>query len=143
MYKTKEVADHFSVSARTVQSWIKRFNLNIQHNASGHYQFSDQDIQSIEAALHDEKTLRTEKPARNDHGLEHTDRLEEKLEYVLIRLAHVERLVESKADEVVTFQLLKHRHDIEDLKKAVQVLESEMTVSRTENNGLMTLELKG
>ncbi|GAK11180.1 hypothetical protein [Geomicrobium sp. JCM 19039] len=48
------------------------------------------------------------------------------MEDILFRLEHLERMIERKADEVVSFQLLKHRHELDDVQKSMLSLEDQL-----------------
>ncbi|EGL82559.1 regulatory protein MerR [Caldalkalibacillus thermarum TA2.A1] len=47
-FKTKEVAKRLGVSSRTIQRWVRTFNVPYQTNAQGHYTFEEQHIKLLE-----------------------------------------------------------------------------------------------
>ncbi|WP_018922297.1 MerR family transcriptional regulator [Salsuginibacillus kocurii] len=130
--KTRDVAKEFGVTTKTVLGWVKKHELQLNTNEQGHYLFTSEDVNQLSACLGgaaDDKDKSTS-PARElppymngRANVVDSKELLKKLEHVLLRLDHVERLVETKADEVVSFQLLRHRHDIDDLKRSVNALE--------------------
>ncbi|EXX87782.1 RacA protein [Paenibacillus darwinianus] len=139
--KTKDMAQTLGVSQTTVKRWVARFPDAFRKDRYGHYAFSEQDIERIryiqlmvEQGLGlDEITLpqadinpalqpaaAAEEPcdAGGDAG-SHPVGLTDDL---LMTVARIEAALAQKADEVVSFQYLKQREELEDLRSTVERL---------------------
>jgi len=46
--KTKDVAEALGVSSRTIQRWVRNYNVPYQTNAKGHFQFTEQHVKLLE-----------------------------------------------------------------------------------------------
>ncbi|MDQ0338060.1 chromosome-anchoring protein RacA [Caldalkalibacillus uzonensis] len=151
--KTKEVAKRLGVSSRTIQRWVRNFNLPYQTNARGHYTFEEQHIkllQQIRDQLHAgvplEKVAPTEKSNEGGAGsnLSVTDptspkqdtepnqtaatslydsSVKQALTKVEAQLENLEKSISTKADEVVYEQMIIHRRELDRLTATVSQLE--------------------
>ncbi|MBW9218621.1 MerR family transcriptional regulator [Anoxybacillus ayderensis] len=102
--KTSAVAKRLGVSTKTVQRWVKKYNIPCTKNEAGHYVFTNEAIEQLEKY----KFL----------GVD-----EEEKEHIEQRLDELERKIEQKADDVVSFQLLQHRREMEEMLQHIQQLE--------------------
>lgn len=126
---TSEVSKLLGVSHSTINRWITQLQLDINKTALGHYRFSEEDIallQHVQTQLHNgallqnvqlnEKTVRkaTISP-RQTVATEHKiiEQLQEKI-------SDIEQRLNTKADEVVSYQLLQHRSDLNELQTLVE-----------------------
>ncbi|ASA97958.1 MULTISPECIES: MerR family transcriptional regulator [Anoxybacillus] len=107
--KTSAVAKRLGVSTKTVQRWVKKYNIPCKKNETGHYVFTNEAVEQLEKY----KFLGIEEEEK-----EHVD-----WEEVEQRLNELERKIDQKADDVVSFQLLQHRREIEDMLQYIQRLE--------------------
>ncbi|KGA99096.1 chromosome-anchoring protein racA [Alkalihalobacillus alcalophilus ATCC 27647 = CGMCC 1.3604] len=137
LFKTKEVSEELSVNPTTVQRWVKYFALPCETNEHGHYFFTAEQVellQSIKSQLNNGKKLRDVEiqiegamiATKTDKPRIATDEYEQKLEQVLERVMDLEQRLSQKADEVVSYQLLKHRAEIEDMVKMLNRLETRL-----------------
>jgi chromosome-anchoring protein RacA len=128
---TSEVSKLLGVSSSTILRWITQLKLDIDKTANGHYRFSDEDIsllQQIQEQLQNgtslqniemgekkvrKATITTKQVLPNEHTI--VEKLQEKV-------TQIEKRLDTKADDVVSYQLLQHRSDIEELQKTVQQL---------------------
>lgn len=140
--KTKDVAKVLGVSSRTIQRWVRHYNIPYETNAQGHFQFNEEHIKMLEhirdqmangsVAATKEPPAKEEKkvappptelsfkmPDEEKKGEDKLNRLEE-------RLQHVERLLSSKADQVVYEQVLAHRRELETLTSHLERLENKL-----------------
>jgi chromosome-anchoring protein RacA len=122
--KTGSVAKMLGVSPKTIQRWVKEFNIPCARNEHGHYEFTKEDIHLLkEIQRNGQKNqrkgviMKSEK-SEQDHVL-----FQEQFNEILARLKDHERRIEQKADEVVAFQLLQQRKEIDDLLKKIDILE--------------------
>lgn len=150
---TNMAAKELGVSAKTVQRWVKQLNLPAERNELGHYSFTSEDLDVLKSvkqqisegtALLDVQVPRlTEKTdglyfaarSKINGGTEQRlAELERKLDvltkekqdgnHLLSRIEELERQLKQKADEGVSYQLLQHRREIDDLNAELQTLAS-------------------
>ena len=123
---TKSVAELLEISTSTVLRWVKQLNLQMERNEHGHFIFSEEKINILKEVkqqlqngilLHDisiEKTKRT--------GVAKTVSPELNLNQLEEKLNQMETSLNQKADSVVSYQLLQHRREIDDLQEQVSFL---------------------
>jgi chromosome-anchoring protein RacA len=131
--KTSNVAKRLGVSPKTVQRWVKKYNIPCQKNEAGHYVFDAETLALLEqikfehgAALEE---FDTEEESEKDTVCPETffaTYVQPQLDKLTSRLQHAERKLEQKADEVVSFQLLQHRQEIEELTAYIHQLEQRL-----------------
>ncbi|MGG0177282.1 MerR family transcriptional regulator [Gottfriedia acidiceleris] len=117
MYTTSQVAEQLQLTNKKVLFFLKKGNLKVEKTHNG-YLFTEDQIEQIKEIY--EASMQTIEPKQND--TDHIDIIKE-LTQKLIKL---EEKVETKANEVVSVQILEHRCEIEDLKKVVVKLENEV-----------------
>ncbi|MEQ2525346.1 MerR family transcriptional regulator [Robertmurraya yapensis] len=127
---TSAISRMLGVSSSTVQRWVKHLGLKMERNEFGHYLYSEEDIQilkefkqQLQDGIPFQDIQVTKKVRRGSRNMQKTDEQDQSF---LERLKVVERKVESKADSVVSYQLLQHRREIEDLKKEIESLNSQI-----------------
>ena len=127
------VAAKVDVSTKTLRKWIKEFDVECTKNEHGHYVFDDKDY-SVFCDIRDHlkkgiptheiivKTSRRgivrEVNNKNEHPLQH------QLENLMERMELNEQRIEQKASDVVSYQLLQHRNEIEELNERIEKLET-------------------
>ena len=128
---TSEVSKLLGVSHSTINRWITQLKLDIDRTALGHYRFSEEDIallQQIKEQLQNGIILQNiqigEKKVRkatltSKQAITDENKIVEKLQE---KVTHIEKRLETKADDVVSYQLLQHRSDIEELQKTINKL---------------------
>lgn len=124
---TNAVAKLLGVSPSTIQRWVKHANLTMNRNELGHYVFNEDDIevmkkiqeqinngvllQDIAAAAKKTRQATIKKETRQpDYGS------------LLTKIKELEMKLDRKADEHVSYQLLQHRREIEELHDKIEVL---------------------
>lgn len=132
-------AKRLGVSTKTVHRWIKQFQLDCRKNEHGHYVFDEEDVihfKSIQQKVHEnmaENQDSTPKPVRRATAVKTTHEpaeapdVREQLESLESRVKANEKKLEEKADEVVSYQILQHRKEIEELQQKVKKLEEMLT----------------
>jgi chromosome-anchoring protein RacA len=132
---TSEVSKLLGVSHSTINRWITQLKLEIDRTALGHYRFSEKDItllQNIQDQLNNGTILQKvqigEKKVRkatisNKQPIVNENKMFEMLQE---KVAHIEKRLETKADDVVSYQLLQHRSDIEELQKTINKLTNQL-----------------
>jgi chromosome-anchoring protein RacA len=135
--KTKEVSEQLGVNPTTVQRWAKYFGLVCETNEHGHYLFTDEHVaimRNVQDQLKEGKRMRdiqiegnnVKAVEVNKHFVE-TSAYEVKLEAVMSRVNELDEKISQKADDVVSYQLLKHRTELEDMMKMIKSLEERLS----------------
>lgn len=150
---TNEVAKEIGVSSKTIQRWVKQLNIPVARNELGHYEFHDDIVQLLKEVkhqmnegviLHDirlpihEETAQQLSPAvETSDSSKRIEALEEQVKQLLQEQSHVshiearfqemERKLAKKADEGVSYQLLQHRREIEELTAKLERLTATLT----------------
>ena len=128
--KTLDVAEALGMSPRTIREWVKKFDIPCEKNDYGHYIYDERAIAQLEkikadseVAVSQERTLVNRKGKvefrMNSYDSKQLTRLEE-------RIYAAERIIEQKADEVVAYQLLQQRREIEELTSKIEMLEERL-----------------
>lgn len=134
--KTKEVSDLLGVNPTTVQRWIKHFNMRTETNEQGHYVFEERDVQQLreiqnqlnsgkrmkDIRLQKQGTTEEEKQERKVPAWQYY----EKLDTMMERIVMLEEKLERKADDVVSYQLLKHRNELEEMSRILKNIEARL-----------------
>ncbi|WP_404350342.1 MerR family transcriptional regulator [Sutcliffiella horikoshii] len=132
--KTHEVAKELGMAPRTVRKWVQKYEIPCRKNDYGHYVYDEEALARLETlkasgevagALDiafdtDIKEVQFENMSTRN---EESKALEHRLENLTERVSRTERMVQQKADEVVSYQLLQQRKEIEELTKTVDRLE--------------------
>jgi len=121
---TSAVAKMLGVSPSTIQRWVKQANLQMERTELGHYQFSEESIEVLRdiqdqlnnGVLLQELKLKGKKPRKATVTAPQNDAMYEKL---LQRMDHLENKLNGKADDVVSYQILQHRRELEDLQTEI------------------------
>ena len=127
---TSAVARLLNVSHSTIQRWVTQLNMEVERNQLGHYLFSDDDIallRKVQDQLNEgiilQKVSITEKKIRKAAVQKHSETNKEH-EQMIERIVRLENGLKTKADDVVSYQILQHRSEMEDLQKLVKKLEA-------------------
>lgn len=138
---TNEVAKEIGVSSKTIQRWVKQLNIPVARNELGHYEFHEDIVQllkevkhqmsegvilqDIRLPIHTETFQQLSPAAETDASTKRIEALEKQMNQLIQqqlhstdvekRLQELERKLAKKADEGVSYQLLQHRREIEDL----------------------------
>lgn len=125
---TSEVSKLLGVSHSTINRWITQLKLNINRTEMGHYRFSQEDItmlQQIKEQLQNGMILQNiqigEKKVRkatipNQQVITNENKTVERLQE---KITNIEKRLDTKADDVVSYQLLQHRSEMEELQKMI------------------------
>ncbi|PCK19723.1 MerR family transcriptional regulator [Bacillus pumilus] len=145
---TNEVAKEIGVSSKTIQRWVKQLNIPVARNELGHYEFHEDIVKLLKEVKHQmnegvflqeiklpiyEETAHQLSPAvKTDISTQRIEALEEQVKNLIHQQTHVthfeerlhdlERKLAKKADEGVSYQLLQHRREIEDLTTKLERL---------------------
>ncbi|MGE6375269.1 MerR family transcriptional regulator [Peribacillus muralis] len=134
---TSAVARLLNVSHSTIQRWVSQLNMEVERNQLGHYQFSEEDIallRKIQNQLNEgiilQKVSISESKIRKATVQKHTEMTKEH-EQLLERIVRLENGLKTKADDVVSYQLLQHRSEMEEMHKFVKKLEARIEALET------------
>lgn len=134
---TSAVARLLNVSHSTIQRWVTQLNMEVERNQLGHYQFSDEDIallRKIQDQLNEgiilQKVSISEKKIRKATGQKHSETNKEH-DQLIERVVRLENGLKTKADDVVSYQLLQHRSEMEEMHKLVKKLEARIEALET------------
>ncbi|MEI4790032.1 chromosome-anchoring protein RacA [Bacillus sp. FJAT-53060] len=145
---TNEVAKEIGVSSKTIHRWVKKLNIPVARNELGHYEFHEDIVkllkevkhqmnegvflQDIKMSIHEETVQQLSPAVETTAATQRLEALEGQVKKLLqqqSQVAHVEerlqgleRKLAKKADECVSYQLLQHRREIEDLTTKLERL---------------------
>jgi chromosome-anchoring protein RacA len=123
---TKAVAELLETSTSTVQRWVKQLNLEMERNELGHFIFSKEDVEilkEVKQQLQNGILLQDISISKNKRsGVLKTVFPESNLDQLAEKVNQMEISLNQKADSVVTYQLLQHRREIEELLEQVSLL---------------------
>ncbi|KON86492.1 chromosome segregation protein [Sporosarcina globispora] len=119
---TSAAAKLLGVSPSTIQRWVKQLELRTERNELGHYLFTNEDIdllKQVQEQLNQGIILQdvtvNGKNARK--GTVKGDISAPAMEKIYLKISELEQRLNGKADDVVSYQLLQHRSEIEELQK--------------------------
>ncbi|MGE7764616.1 MerR family transcriptional regulator [Peribacillus sp. NPDC096540] len=129
---TSAVARLLNVSHSTIQRWVTQLNMEVERNQLGHYQFSDDDIallrkvqdQLNEGVILQKVSISEKKIRKATVQKQHSETNKEQHDRMIERIVRLENGLKTKADDVVSYQILQHRSDMEDMQKLVKKLEA-------------------
>lgn len=126
---TATAAKLLGISQSTLKRWIKELDLDMNRNELGHYDICDEDItmlKQIKKQIQNGTFLHNVTISRNKNRKGKTAILPKETTTVdtfLQRIDELEKKVNEKADNVVSYQLLTHRKEIEDLESEIKRLQ--------------------
>jgi chromosome-anchoring protein RacA len=134
---TAAVAKLLGVSRRTLMRWVSQLDMQLEKNELGHYQFTEDDIERLKQIqnqpnmqLHSSPSHSDETgnkvSAAEDSKVEDSKVEDSKVESLNARIDELERKMRGKAEDVVSYQLLQHRREMEELVKKISKLEQKI-----------------
>lgn len=122
---TAAVAKSLGVSRRTLMRWVDQLNLQLAKNELGHYQFSDEDIEKLKQMQEDPSSVLPQPKEQPRKGMVMTQKIvdEDQMVKLTNRIEELEQKIQRKADDVVSYQLLQHRKEMEELVGTIHKLE--------------------
>ncbi|WP_158735376.1 helix-turn-helix domain-containing protein [Alteribacillus sp. YIM 98480] len=124
LYKTKDVADQLNVSAGTVLKWVKKHDIPYSVNQYGHYCFEEKHLPLFNEIKEQNRQLVSTSTKKEPPVT--TNVLTEKITDMEDKIKILERLVSSKADDIVSFQLMEHRKEVRSVSKQLQKIEDRL-----------------
>ncbi|MBB6449076.1 chromosome-anchoring protein RacA [Geomicrobium halophilum] len=123
LVKTKSVAETLRVAPKTIQTWVRKYKIPVQTNDRGHYLYDQMAIERLQTV---KSTQMPDEIEESDDVKVATLEAEKRMDEILQRLDHLEKMIEKKADEVVSFQLLKHRQELDDVQRSITTIEDHL-----------------
>ncbi|TSB46959.1 chromosome-anchoring protein RacA [Alkalicoccobacillus porphyridii] len=136
--KTKDISDQLGVNPTTVQRWTKYFDIECRQNELGHHVYSKEQARLfmfISQQLKSGKKMKEielsqleklNQPLPKQTPAISTNEYEQKLHEMMDHLKEIDVKLAQKADEVVSYQLLKHRAEIDDMTTLLKRLENRL-----------------
>lgn len=128
---TTTVAKLLKVSPSTIQRWVKQLDLNMERNKLGHFIFAEEDIELLKSVQNQmnqglvlQEVTVAKKQNRKGKAIKSQDH--EISKDILTKIDLLEKMINQKADEVVSYQLLQHRYEIEELQNEVSRLAEQL-----------------
>ncbi|MBJ8106069.1 MULTISPECIES: chromosome segregation protein [Bacillus cereus group] len=123
-YKTPFIAKKLGVSPKAVVRIAQQLNLTIEKNKYGHFIFTQGDLDQMleyhrSQADQPHNIQPTQTTPSNDF-----EQLAAQLNSITRRLDRMEEQMLDKANDVVTYQLLQHRREMEEMLERIQKLEA-------------------
>lgn len=124
-YKTPIIAKKLGVSPKAVVRIAQQLNLNIEKNKYGHFIFTQDNLDKM-LEYHRSHIEQTLSPAIISQEEPSTDfeQFVTQLNTITHRLNRIEEKMQDKADDVVNYQLLQHRREMEEMMDRIQKLEA-------------------
>jgi chromosome-anchoring protein RacA len=124
---TSAVAKMLGVSPSTIQRWVKQADLQMERTELGHYQFSEESIEvlkDIQKQLNSGVLLQDLKlkGKKTRKAIVVPPAKDELLEKINQRMDQLENKLNGKADDVVSYQILQHRRELEDMQNEISRL---------------------
>ncbi|MDQ0232155.1 MerR family transcriptional regulator [Metabacillus malikii] len=130
---TATVVKELGVSRRTLMRWVDQLGIELMKNELGHYQFTEDDVnrlKEVQLQSQNESQQTTQTPTKKEQrtGTAKTTPNYDisKFQAMNERIDELERKVRSKADDVVSFQVLQHRKEMEELLSKISLLEEKV-----------------
>lgn len=123
--KTKEMSVAIGVNPTTIQRWTKYFKITCDVNEQGHFLYHEAHIKlfkHIQQQLQAGKRLKDVTLTKKASTVPNVQ-YEAKLEKVFVQVNDLEEKLATKADDVVSYQLLKHRSELDEMMKLLDKLE--------------------
>ncbi|WP_062235458.1 MerR family transcriptional regulator [Fictibacillus sp. FJAT-27399] len=132
VFKTKTVSEELGVNPTTIQRWVKHFNLTCQKNDHGHYLFSEQDIEDLreikkqlDAGLL-MNDIQIAAQVKSPVVPVKAERFNERFESLMAQIEKLEKKIEEKADDVLSYQVLQHATEMDDMMKRLIKIEEKI-----------------
>jgi chromosome-anchoring protein RacA len=131
--KTKTVSEELGVNPTTVQRWVRHFDIQCDKNDHGHYLFKQENIRQLKEikAQLDQGLLMNDIQIRtfnyeDEMPIAISVDFDEKFNRLDDAISALEKKIEEKADAVVSYQMLQHAQEIEELVKKMEFMENRL-----------------
>ncbi|MGO4888065.1 chromosome-anchoring protein RacA [Anaerobacillus sp. MEB173] len=126
--KTKAVSELLDVNPTTVQRWVKYFNIPCKTNDKGHYLFESNHIdllKEVKSQLNSGLQMREiiidtlDKSNKKEEPIA-VAIYERQSDEMIGKIEELESKISGKADEVVSYQVLQHRAEIDQMMQTIK-----------------------
>ncbi|MCM2674381.1 chromosome-anchoring protein RacA [Alkalicoccobacillus plakortidis] len=136
--KTKDISLKIGVNPTTVQRWTKYFNIRCEQNELGHYFYTEEQVKTLLFINQQLKSGKKMKEIQLDQGYTKKQatpqtspsvssaEYQEKLHEMMTHIQEIDAKLSQKADEVVSYQLLKHRSEMDEMSVLLKRLENRL-----------------
>lgn len=155
LVKTKVVSRKLNVNPTTIQRWVKYFEIPCPKNDHGHYLFRPADIERLEEIqdMLQQGLQMSDIRQQEGNGIKvvqpkkrnELNEMDAYFQQLQEQLDVLESKVSQKADEVLSYQVLQHRKDMDqmstrltDLEEKMLVLEEQLLLQVTATNEMRT-----
>jgi chromosome-anchoring protein RacA len=137
LVKTKAVSRKLGVNPTTIQRWVKYFEIPCPKNEHGHYLFREEDIKMLSGIqeqlkeglqMSDIKIQEHTETGGNSVDKKGLKELDDRFKNLYSHLNVLEKKVSQKADEVLSYQVLQHRKDLDQMASRLTDIEEKMIV---------------
>ncbi|PFD36926.1 chromosome segregation protein [Bacillus cereus] len=122
-YKTPFIAKKLGVSPKAVVRIAQQLNLTIGKNKYGHFIFTQGDLDQMLEFHRSQADQSHNTPPAQLTSSNDFEQLAAQLNTITKRLDRMEEQMQDKANDVVTYQLLQHRREMEEMLERIQNLE--------------------
>ncbi|MDM5188522.1 chromosome-anchoring protein RacA [Bacillus sp. DX4.1] len=125
-YKTPFMAKKLGVSPKAVVRIAQQLELNIEKNKYGHFIFTQKDLDQMLEFQRSSLEQTPAPPSSQNSEAKSSSEFEQfakQLNAITQRLDRMEEKMQDKADDVVSYQLLQHRREMEEMLERIQKLE--------------------
>ncbi|ENQ3106396.1 chromosome-anchoring protein RacA [Bacillus sp. 491mf] len=126
-YKTPMIAKTLGISPKAVIRLAQQMGLELKKNKFGHYVFFEKDLQqmldfqrSAPSQNHEPSSYHAAEAAPSNE----MEQFIKELKHLSLRLDRLEEKLHNKADDVVSYQLLQHRNEMEEMYAKINQLEA-------------------
>ncbi|MEH7464521.1 chromosome segregation protein [Bacillus thuringiensis] len=126
-YKTPMIAKTLGISPKAVIRLAQQIGLELKKNKFGHYVFYEKDLQqmldfqrSAPSHKHEPSSYHAAEAAPSNE----MQQFIKELKHISLRLDRLEEKLQDKADDVVSYQLLQHRNEMEEMHAKIDQLET-------------------
>src|SRR5699024_10539239 len=143
-YRTSDVAQQLNMNPKIIAKIAKK--LNIQKDESGYYLYTNEDIEQI-SVYQSSKKIKGNSPSINNIDIIQNDiivqsetpviqhPIQQETEFIKTqftsleeRMKDLEYSLTQKADDVVSYQLIQHRQELEDIHKEMKKIGEDLSV---------------
>ncbi|TDQ41488.1 MerR family transcriptional regulator [Aureibacillus halotolerans] len=118
--KTKEASDEIGVRPTTIRYWVKKYNVACERNDRGHLVFHKEALEKLSQI---KESTNLSGDAKEVVSKEEFD---QRMKAICTKMDAIEQTLMKKADEVVAFQLLQHRREMDELLERVERIEGKL-----------------
>jgi chromosome-anchoring protein RacA len=132
LLKTRDVSKELGVNTKTIVKWVNFFDISCPKNELGHYVFRPEDVQNlkkIQSKLNKGLPMRQVVELLEDKTVKENQKsgvVDKKFDQVFSRLDELERKIHLKADEVLSYQVLQHRRELESFAENLTKIEDRL-----------------